>query len=376
VIRPSFWHGCNYPWSTDGNTVFYGLDFGGNVWGSHLGVSTRRTAVAADFRRMAELGFTIARWFVFCDGRSGIDFDDWGLPAGLDQWCFADLDAGLETALESGIAVVFVLLDHRWMFGGIHDRIADPASGALLDVRLPTGRERVLATAAGRRALLERVIGPMVLRYAPGGVRGDLAGAVFAYELMNEPDFVIEEWEADLSRRVKRPLPFEALADLVSGLSRIVHACSPALTTMSAARLRNLWAWDDPELGLDVLQVHTYPDTRFPGRDTNVFGTRASHLGVRLPVVLGEFPGNGPVRHPRGTSPPDLSLGDYLEFALSAGYAGAWPWSFSGTDGYGGLPEEPLRQFAARYPRLVNERIRLTGERPERDHPQEPPGAD
>ena len=36
-----FSHGCNYPWSTDGQTVFYGLDFGANVWGSHLGVSTR-----------------------------------------------------------------------------------------------------------------------------------------------------------------------------------------------------------------------------------------------------------------------------------------------------------------------------------------------
>ena len=57
--RRSFWHGCNYPWSTDGTTVFYGLDFGANVWGSHLGVSTRRDAVARDFDEMARLGFTV-----------------------------------------------------------------------------------------------------------------------------------------------------------------------------------------------------------------------------------------------------------------------------------------------------------------------------
>ena len=75
-----FWHGCNYPWSTDGTTVFYGLDFGANIWGSHLGVSTRRAAVAGDFARMAGLGFTVARWFVFGDGRSGILYDDRGLP--------------------------------------------------------------------------------------------------------------------------------------------------------------------------------------------------------------------------------------------------------------------------------------------------------
>ena len=42
----------NYPWSTDGQTVFYGLDFGANVWGSHLGVATRRDAIARDFGSM------------------------------------------------------------------------------------------------------------------------------------------------------------------------------------------------------------------------------------------------------------------------------------------------------------------------------------
>ena len=80
-------HGCNYPWSTDGTTIFYGLDFGANVWGSHLGVSTRRGAVARDFAEMAALGFTTARWFLFCDGRSGIVYDESGLAgsAGLQR---------------------------------------------------------------------------------------------------------------------------------------------------------------------------------------------------------------------------------------------------------------------------------------------------
>ena len=69
-------HGCNYPWSTDGTTVFYGMDFGANVWGSHLGVSTRRDEVARDFAEMARLGFTAARWFLFCDGRAGIIYGE------------------------------------------------------------------------------------------------------------------------------------------------------------------------------------------------------------------------------------------------------------------------------------------------------------
>ena len=41
---------------------------------------------------------------------------------------------------------------------------------------------------------------------------------------MNEPDFVIEEWEADLSAHVRRPLPFAAMAELVTRLSAVVHA--------------------------------------------------------------------------------------------------------------------------------------------------------
>jgi len=42
---------------------------------------------------------------------------------------------------------------------------------------------------------------------------------------------------------------------------------------------------------------------------------------------------------------------------LAARYAGAWPWSFSGTDSYGRLPVEALRRFGERHPELVNPRF-------------------
>jgi len=351
-----FWHGCNYPWSAEGGTAFYGMDFGANLWGSHLGVSTRRAAVARDFAQMATLGFTVARWFVFCDGRSGIVYDQAGLPQRLDDCFFADMDAALEIAAGVDMRLALVVLDHRWMYSGIPDAVTDPTTGILFDVTLPDGRSRVLTTREGREALLAHVLEPLVRRYARGGARADLGPQVFAYELMNEPDFVVEEWERDLSRRVTQPLRFADLAELVSRFSALVHQHGDALTMMAAARLHNLWAWDDDALALDLVQVHTYPSVTHPDRDGDVFGHAAGTLGLSRPVVLGEFPCDGPNQHPPGSSPPATTMTHYLDFALAQGYAGAWPWSFSGTDGYGRLPVEPLQAFARQHPDLVNRR--------------------
>src|SRR5687767_5928752 len=213
---------------------------------------------------MAALGFVTVRWFVFADGRSGIVYDDAGMPRGIDSQLFVDLDAALEIARAAGIRLVLVLLDHRWMFEGVRDTIADPATGALLEARLPHGRAAVLRSTAGRAALFERVVEPLVRRYGSDGARADLAAQIFAYEFMNEPDFVVEEWERDVSSHVSRPLKFETLAELVATLSDLVHAHSPAFSTMGCARSHNLWAWDDEGLGLDVVQVHSYPDLKHP----------------------------------------------------------------------------------------------------------------
>ena len=353
----TFFHGCNYPWSTDGRTVYYGMDFGANVWGSHLGVSTRRDAVTRDFLEMAWLGFTVARWFVFCDGRAGIVYDSTGLPLGLDDCFFRDMDAALEIARDAGIRLDLVLLDHRWMFRNLVASVVDPSTGLRTGRTLPYGRADVLLTSSGRRSLFERVFAPIVTRYGVSGERRDLEGQIAFFELMNEPDFVISEWRRDLSRRVPRPIDFAVFAEMVAELSALVHTTTSALVTLGGARLRNLRAWDDPSLGLDLLQVHSYPDTRWLFRaEPDIFARPVSSLDISRALILGEFPGNGPAQHPRGACPPATTLDDYLEFGVDGGYAGAWPWSFSGTDAYGCLPEEPLRRFATKYPDLVNPR--------------------
>jgi len=344
ALKSKFIHGVNYPWSTDGQTVFYGLDFGTNVWGSHLGVTTRRDAIARDFAEMAEFGFVMARWFVFCDGRAGIVYDDRSLPAGLDEQFFHDVDAALEIARAAQMRVVFVLFDHHWLFRGIHHAMPDPITGDLLDARLPNGRARELLSQEGHDALFAHVIVPFVRRYGDDGVRADLKECIFAFEFMNEPDFVIDEWERDRSPRVRRAVPFAAFAVALARFSQLVHAFTPALVTLGAARADNLWAWDDDALGLDVLQLHAYPDSLHPG-DVDPFVTPMSELSVSHQLILGEF---------RSAAPLDESI----EQALAGGYAGAWPWSFSGTDSYGRLPVDAIRRFGERHPGLVNPRFR------------------
>ncbi len=333
----------NYPWSTDGQTIFYGLDFGANVWGSHLGVSTRREAIARDFDEMARLGFTVARWFVFCDGRAGIAYDGRGFPAGLDDRFFVDMDAALEIASGAAIRLDFVLFDHHWLFRGIQHTLADPITGDLLEARLPEGRAAILLSEEGHDALFDRVIEPVVRRYGDGGARADLRHQIFAFEFMNEPDFVVEEWERDRSPRVARALPFSALAAAITRLSDVVHNWSPALVTLGGARADNLWAWDADALALDVLQLHAYPDVPHAG-DVDPFTTPARALDVSRDVILGEFRSNAP-------------MDERLEKAMAGGYAGAWPWSFSGTDKYGRLPVDALKRFGIRHPELVNPRF-------------------
>jgi hypothetical protein len=339
----SFIHGVNYPWSTDGQTIFYGLDFGANVWGSHLGVSTRRDAIARDFDEIARLGFVAARWFVFCDGRSGIIYDEHSLPGGLDDFFFTDLDAALEIARDSNVLLHFVLFDHHWLFRGLRDTLADPVTGDLLEARLPEGRASILLSQRGHDTLFEHVIEPFVQRYGEDGTRADLCRQILAFEFMNEPDFVVDEWERDRSSRVTRALPFAALAAAVARFSQLVHAYTPALVTIGGARADNLWAWDADALGLDLLELHAYPDSLHAG-DVDPFATPVAALDVSRRVLLGEF---------RSTAPLD----DSLERALAGGYAGAWPWSFSGTDRYGRLPLDALKRFAVRHRELVNPRF-------------------
>jgi hypothetical protein len=109
--------------------------------------------------------------------------------------------------------------------------------------------------------------------------------------------------------------------------------------TLGGGQVRSIPEWANPVYGLDFLQVHSYPDVRYPHRDEPLFGRTAASFGVPQPILIGECPWH-PRVHPDGHLSPAYSLDDYLQLARDGGYLGAWPWSFKGVDAFGAVGRE------------------------------------
>ena len=87
--------GANLPW------IGYGTDAGASGWFPAGGVSTRPDALDLLDRTLGALaadGMSIVRTFLLCDARSGVRFDRDGIPIGLDDAVFPDIDALLAAA--------------------------------------------------------------------------------------------------------------------------------------------------------------------------------------------------------------------------------------------------------------------------------------
>jgi hypothetical protein len=282
--------GINYPWTIFQGKPNYGCDFGWNKWNSHAGVTAHLDEVRADFASMASAGYEVARWFMFTDGRGGVAWNASGELTGLADRFFDDMDAAVEIAGSTRVRLCLVLIDFAWL--------DDPLRRAALE----------------STAFIDRVLDPFLDRYG-----GD--DAIHSYDVINEPDWR-PEW------------PIDNLRAFVGAVSNRIHSKSRALVTLGGGRVRSAKEWDDPAYGLDFVQVHSYPDVRYPDRDETVFGRTAADFGLSKPLLIGECPSD-PRQHPDGHVSPAYTLDDYLTLARDGGYLGAWPWSFKGVDAFG-----------------------------------------
>lgn len=279
IVASPFLIGANLPW------VHYGIDFGANAWTPEGGIGARRAQVEIEFEKLAAAGIHVLRWFLFCDGRSGIQFSAGGHPLGLDEFVVRDIDLALAAADRHGLRIMFVLLDFHWC------KPARIVKGVQLG-----GRSHILQETDGLDALTDTVFRPVLERYGR-------EASIFAWDVINEPEWI-------------NTLTVEELRRFLTTTISLVRSCTNQQITVGSAGVR--WREFYKDLDVDFYQVHWYDSLRHQ----LPLETPVTDLGFDKPVLLGEFPTRGSKRVPS----------EILETVQNAGYAGAFYWSVLARD--------------------------------------------
>lgn len=283
--------GVNLPW------VAYGGDFGANAWSPAGGIARpeQQSKLDAVLTRLASQGLTTVRWFLLCDGRSGVVVDQNGRPRGLDDCLRRDLDGAVASLERHGVRALFVLFDYLLV------RRARRHRGVMM-----SGRRRWVAEREARQRLMDLVVGPLVAHAA----RSD---AIVGWDLMNEPEWsTLGEGDWRPWRCVTRTTMRRFLAELAV----VVRASGRKPVTVGLAGQRGLDLVRG--LGLDFYQVHWYDHVDGP----SALATPVTALRLDAPIVLGEFPTVNSGQRP----------GSLLSASAHAGYAGAFAWSYCADD--------------------------------------------
>ena len=295
-LFPQFVLGANLPW------VGYGTDVGTSAWYPAGGLSSQPASLdllGSTFATLARDGITLVRTFLLCDLRSGVRFDASGIPAGLDDAVFRDIEALVAVARQHQIQLIPVLLDFH-VCGFRH---------VVNDVQLG-GRSSLIENPVLRSALVELVLRPIVEQYRDEQV-------IVAWDVMNEP-----EWCLGVGPRTIEPVTLPALHAFLRQAVECVHESSRQPVTVGSAGTFGLDLVR--AVGLDIYQVHWYER----------FGWRALEQPVAdldlhdRPAILGEFAGRS------------ASVGRVLDTAKRSGYSGALVWSVLGGDAASAYPAD------------------------------------
>jgi hypothetical protein len=290
MIPAGFLVGANLPW------LQYG-EFGANAWNPQGGLSRRPDLdrVRARLQEVAASGVSAVRWFLLCDGRAGIRFAAGGMPLGVDEALFADVETALSLASAARLRVVPVLFDFLWC-----------GRGRMVNGVQIGGRCRVWRDEAARSALLAHVVEPLLDRFG----RDE---AVLAWDVLNEPEWITRGVG---TRRPWRSLSIVAMRRWIGELVAAVHRRTTHMATVGSASAE--WLWLVRDLGVDVYQPHWYDrlDARAP------LDSALAAANLDRPAWLGELPTAGS-RH---------AVETLLARARAAGYSGAFVWSVEAGD--------------------------------------------
>jgi hypothetical protein len=290
--------GVNYPWR------YYGGDFGANVWGSHEGVSAPQAQqeVDKDFAYLSSKGLNVVRWFMFTDGRGGLQFGQDGSVTGIDPYVLDDIAAALAIAHKHNIRIIFVLFDFNFaqkaVWGG-GQRIG--------------GHRKIIEKPALTQTFLNNALAPILKQF---GTSTDVA----AWEIMNEPEWVMTQYPYWQTSKIG----VGKMQTFVRDTALFIKMRAKQPVTLGSASQSALDYWDN--CNLDFLQFHSYPNLE----KDNPLDTPAPDLGHSIPIILGEFP----------TDNTKISTDQYFDLMYKNGYLGAIAWSFRATDKYTNLAKQ------------------------------------
>jgi hypothetical protein len=306
--------GVNYPWRD------YGWDFGGPPsWRRGKAEPRWLGEIDDHLRRFDALGITVVRWFVLADGltygigcdvprrdpgaASGWAFDPPALGADVLHW-FEELLRRFERANQYArqpLQLLPVLIDFHFCMSCAPTK--EPGW-------MKRGRAGALRDPGKRRLFLDATLAPLL------DVSRIHADCIYAWELINEPDWITSGWHPD--GKTSHPVDEPSMrAFLDDGIRRIREAGMQstvgfgALETLRRSGIR-----------ADINQFHHYPG-----------GTRRLEphaFDPGYPAVIGEFATASDDVWPELVG--NQTLFDRLQFAEGQGYPLAIPWSFLATD--------------------------------------------
>lgn len=275
------------------------------------------------FEKYSENGINCVRIWIHCDGRSTPEFSAPGSEVtGLDANFFTDFDNMMAIAEKYEIFVMPAL----WSFDMSK---VNTDAGQFAGVNTP-----LITDSAKTLSYINNVLIPLVQRYTDHPY-------LFAWEICNEPEWIIETLHACEIKELQR---FHAM------LAAAIHEnCSNYVTTGAASLKWNSnhqdcvggggghW-WSDSALQathnnnkayLDFYQIHFY-EWMIPWYVPYTKGVDYwQDIGDR-PVIIGETPG-----HDVSNNQFTMTLVDMYEAAYDKEYAGVFAWSDRANDGHG-----------------------------------------
>ena len=341
---PIYLNGINIPWN------HFGWDIGRHP---QKGIGYDSLWFEEAFSTLASEGVNSARFWIHTDGRASPEFLQNGFVTGLDGIFFEHLDDLVQRAEAHNIYLIFCL----WTFELVQDKRSCCGQFA-------GNHSDLIREPAKTQSYIDQVLIPMVKRYAQ-------SCAVFAWEIINEPEWAIENIGTE-----KGVVPKVDMQRFVAMQAEAIHAHSDQLVTVGSASLKwnssytpptkgNFWsdealqqAWPSAGSYLDFYQIHFYDWMKEGRANFDPYSRPADFWNLEKPTIIGEASPYSSYYNPN----------QMLQNAFHNAFAGHFFWSYAANGNTAGwnASRNAINDFSQQQAELIG--YRCKGETPEQSY--------